>query len=67
MGLHYTGGQLDCWLSPLRRVWAVISDGLLEWTAMDDAYDVCYSAATRVERYGSRATVSFESLHIRIA
>jgi len=46
VGIHYTGGQLDSWLSPLRRLWSVVSDGALAWSPCADDYDVCYNVST---------------------
>lgn len=46
VGIHYTGGQLDEALSPMRKLWSFMSDGKLEWDAMDHAYDEAFNAST---------------------
>ena len=46
MGIHYLGGQLDRFLSPVRRLFAAVSDGQLEWTKCDPNYDICHNAHT---------------------
>jgi all-trans-retinol 13,14-reductase len=58
VGVHYTGGQLDAWGSPLRRLWASVSDGALAWSPCADTYDVCLNVATgtRVDVHKSHAT-----------
>lgn len=46
VGLHYIGGKLDQFASPLRRLWSVVSDGHLEWTPSDTTYDICVNTKT---------------------
>ena len=46
VGIHYLGGEMDRFLSPVRRLFAAISDGQLEWSKCDRDYDVCYNAQT---------------------
>eukprot|EP00620_Florenciella_sp_RCC1587_P016399 CAMPEP_0182572800 /NCGR_PEP_ID=MMETSP1324-20130603/17891_1 /TAXON_ID=236786 /ORGANISM="Florenciella sp., Strain RCC1587" /LENGTH=637 /DNA_ID=CAMNT_0024787809 /DNA_START=175 /DNA_END=2089 /DNA_ORIENTATION=+ len=46
VGLHYIGGGLDLFLSPMRRMWAAASDGQLAWTKSDPDYDICYNSST---------------------
>ena len=53
VGIHYIGGMLDRWFSPLRRMWSSVSDGQLEWTAADPVFDVAVNCTTgeRVEMH----------------
>ena len=37
---------MDRFLSPVRRLFAAISDGQLEWSKCDRDYDVCHNAST---------------------
>ena len=46
VGIHYLGGEMDTWLSPVRRLFAAVSDGKLEWTACDANFDVCHNASS---------------------
>ena len=46
VGIHYLGGEMDSFLSPVRRLFAAISDGQLEWSKCDRDYDVCHNAST---------------------
>ena len=46
VGIHYLGGEMDSFFSPVRRLFAAISDGQLEWSKCDRDYDVCYNAQT---------------------
>ena len=46
VGIHYLGGEMDSFLSPVRRLFAAVSDGQLEWSKCDRDYDVCHNAQT---------------------
>ena len=46
VGIHYLGGEMDTWLSPVRRLWAAVSDNKLEWTYCDPNFDVCHNASS---------------------
>ena len=46
VGLHYVGGGLESFFSPVRRVWAAVTDGKLEWTHCDATYDVARNTTT---------------------
>ena len=46
VGIHYLGGAMDTWLSPVRRLWAAVSDNKLEWTYCDPNFDVCHNASS---------------------
>ncbi|KAH8092934.1 all-trans-retinol 13,14-reductase [Aureococcus anophagefferens] len=46
VGLHYVGGDLESFFSPVRRVWAAVTDGKLEWTHCDATYDVARNTTT---------------------
>lgn len=47
VGLHYIGGVMELFFSPLRRLWASASDGQLEWTHCDPTYDVAHNSSTK--------------------
>ena len=46
VGIHYLGGRLHDFTSPVRRLWSAVSDGKLEWTPSDEVYDVCFNSKT---------------------
>lgn len=46
VGVHYVGGRMDCWNSPVRMLFDWLSDGKLEWSCLDKVYDVAYNSKT---------------------
>lgn len=56
VGVHYVGGQLDRWNSGMRWLFDWLTDGKLEWSKIDDVYDVVYNQETgqRIEFVGDR-------------
>jgi len=54
VGVHYVGGQMDRWNSAIRWLFNWLSDGKLEWSKIDEVYDVTYNCETgqRIEFVG---------------
>lgn len=48
VGVHYVGGKMDqsCWTSSMRLLFDWLSDGKLEWSKLDNVYDVAYNCKT---------------------
>mmetsp|Transcript_14328 Transcript_14328/g.28902 ORF Transcript_14328/g.28902 Transcript_14328/m.28902 type:complete len:663 (+) Transcript_14328:82-2070(+) len=46
VGVHYVGGQMDRWNSAIRWLFDWLSDGKLEWSKIDEVYDVAYNQQT---------------------
>lgn len=55
VGIHYVGGQLDNPNSLLRIIFQWLSDSKLEWSRIDEVYDVAFNSSTgeRLEFVGS--------------
>ena len=55
VGVHYVGGKMDQgWSSGMRMLFDWLSDGKLEWSRLDEVYDVAYNSKTgeRLEMVG---------------
>jgi len=48
-GLHYVGGKIGHKRSSTRKLMDYISDGIVEWEAMDDDYDVAIRGMTSTD------------------
>jgi all-trans-retinol 13,14-reductase len=46
VGVHYVGSQLDHWSSVFRILYNFLSDGKLEWSRIDETFDVAYNNTT---------------------
>lgn len=46
VGFHYIGENADKWWSPVRKLFAVMSGGALEWCALNDDYDFAVNEVT---------------------
>ena len=47
VGVHYVGNMLDCRWSPFRVLFDFLSDGKLEWSRINETFDVAFNNTTR--------------------